>query len=547
MSAIPTSASTRRGSKAQAGPAKRSARKLSSQRSASASGKPKPKPRAVKAKPTPTSTGRRRSLSSSTKAQPKHAAAKKRSSSAQKRSSSSSAQKRAKPRAKATVTSAVDAGAPIAAAGPQPVVLVPNESPHSRCSLSWKPDPTNPKRVQAEVKVSDFSLDNKDHVGLFVEMIRSAASKPTFTFAAWEALRPQIHALQPRAVNGKRPVFAAFAGFHRILAAFDSVAKKASHRRRKTGERRRLGFTLAHRVSDAFVKFANDNGAGWQVGEFHARAKCNTLLFGHVRIAELRSGGKIKVSPALEPLLDPAVDPITTDAATGDKFIPDRLLQTLLTRHHGPNLTAPSSCGQPPKDLEDSSPLPPALIRKGGSGQGGSGQQERHAWRQLARVSRSFASLVAKWDPSQPHSRFVGLNAMVNYCKDQGLVVGDQAQQGERQWRYKLDDTLVRLHKEADLEVKGDDINYGELRRLVAKHVAANPAGESDCPPFDQIPRDNDAVPSKAGGRGRSAPQATAMSVDDQAQEQDDAANGEADDAAEEEPEEPAARRRRHK
>ena len=546
MSATATSgqqAASRRGSKAQAGPAKRGARKASAPRSSS--GKSAGKTKAVKAKSTKqlSSASRRRSSSvKGARSQPRQQQAKKherRSSSsasaAPKRSASAAKRKQLKQRPVSSSSKAprgVEASA--GDAHPAPVVLVPNDSPHSRCSLSWQPDPTNPKRVQAEVKTSDFNLDNKDHVGLFVEMIRSAASKPTFTFAAWEALRPQIHALQPRAVNGKKPVFAAFAGFHRILAAFDSVAKKASHRRRKTGERRRLGFTLAHRVSDAFVKFANDNGADWQVGDFHARAKCNTLLFGHVRIADLRSGGKIKVSPALEPLLDPDVDPITTDPATGDKFVPDRLLQTLLTRHHGPNLTAPSSCGQPPKDLEDSSPLPAALIRKGGSGTGGSGHQERHAWRQLTRVSRSFATQVAKWDPTQPHSRFVGLNAMISYCKERGLVVEPAPLSEPRVCRFKLDDVLRQLHQEADLEIKADDVNYGELRRLVAKHIAAQPSGESDCPPFDQIPRDNDAVPSKTSGR---ASRAQAMAVDDTQDEKEE----------ESEQEEPQGRRRRHK
>lgn len=384
-------------------------------------------------------------------------------------------------------------------------VLVPNASPHTRCSIGWVPDPQNERRVIATLTLAeDFELDNKDHVGLLVELLRSNASLPTFTFAVWEALRPQIYALAPRASNGKKPPAGAYAGFFRVCATFASIAKKASHRRRKTGERRRLGFTLAHRVSDAFVAFANANGVDWKVGEFRARAKCNTLLFGHVRNEGLRQGSRIKVSAALAPLLDPS-DPIAVDPATKEQFIPSKLLQTLLTRHHGPNLTAPSSCGTPPKDMEDVSPLPASLIRKGGSSQSGA-SSTRSSFRQLVRVSRAFAVNVAGWDPKTPHSRFVALDATTRYCRDHGLIVppataaeNGAAPPATRDLRYRLDGVLRDLFTAADLGVSDEvtEVSYSDLRRLVRRLVGVNPKGESDCPPFEEIPLDNDAVPAR--------------------------------------------------
>lgn len=386
----------------------------------------------------------------------------------------------------------VSASSPGAAAGQ---VLVQNAAPHTRCAITWTADPQNPRRVVATLTLADdFELDNKDHVGLLVELLRSNASRPTFTFAVWEALRPQILALAPRTANGKKPPAGAYSGFHRIVSTFTSIAKKASHRRRKTGERRRLGFRLAHRVSDAFVAFANANGAEWPVGECRSRAKCNVLLFAHVRIENLREGGRIKVSPDLAPLLD-AADPITTDPS-GDRYIPSKLLQTLLTRHHGPNLTAFSSCGEPPKDTEDTLPLPPSLMRKGFSGHS-SGPAERFSYRQLARVSRAFAVGIGGWDPKKPHSRFVGTAAALSYCREHGLVIPSAPALPQRLQRYRLDDTLRSLFAAAELDVKGDDIGLADIRRLVRKHIDADPKGETDCPPFEDIPTDNDAVPAR--------------------------------------------------
>lgn len=377
-------------------------------------------------------------------------------------------------------------------------------------SVTWNEAPETPADVHAALVLSDsFDLGDRDHTNILVELIRSLPKRKCFTITAWEQLATQFTALITRWSSPEE-----ISNYQRVIKTFVLTARRSQHRRSavKRDGVRYVGFTARVQVSDAFADFARDQGAGWSRGEHHSRCKCSTVLYYYLREARLWEKQGVRIDDKLRTLLPPAAEGTEPRA-----YVQPMELQSLLSRHVGQRIVEPTSCeGELPNE-EDTDELPPQFAKRtvppGPS----------VTFNQFTRVSSAFHERIIaalkltgpSWAPTAPHSRAKCVKLLETYCENRGLVEQVEpaepaappaedaaaapaaaAKPAKPTRAFIADAPIAELFEMVNSPVQqGARLTRLDFKRLVFRHVGAEPLAPSACPPHAECPVNVDTTP----------------------------------------------------
>lgn len=329
-------------------------------------------------------------------------------------------------------------------------------------------------------------------------LIRQVSGNPEFTNKHYRGLLGGIERLlQENETWTRRLMQQRGPGYQRIvhqqrvsrklLHLMAQVSNRPLHKRRPV-ERRPKGFKLKLKISDRFVTFAQKHvKVNWNVGEYHSRSNCSTIVHAYIRAKKLNRGIEINIDNVLRDLLGQDLPSNGQVAFTS--------LQKALNRHCGTDLTLlddkggivrseKTSCINPPPqgEVDELVTLLPEFQKP---------QKGSVGYQKKALVSDAFVKAMqcipgANINVGEHHSRHVCYDLLRAYVRYFNLNVEKTGILPDSNLRVLYNMAITQSEDGAGNEA--DELNDptkrwppAALRRIVFRHVGTSLPFKTSC------------------------------------------------------------------